>query len=154
LSTPLVSLLLEARGHRGGMIGLMGATPALASLIGAAALPWVMRHLPADLLLFIGLGLTALGLMPMGLTTSLPAWFAMRFVFGLGLGTVFVITEAWISRIAPEDKRGRLIGLYGTVLAIGFAAGSGMLGVTGTAGGAPFVAAGALIVIAVVPLFW
>src|SRR5204862_3428290 len=123
-------------------------------LLGAALLPWVMRHLPADLLLFIGLGLTALGLMPMGLTASVPVWFALRFVFGLGLGTVFVITEAWISRIAPEDKRGRLIGLYGTVLAIGFAGGSGVLGLTGTAGAAPFLAAGALIAIAGLPLLW
>ena len=154
LSTPLVSLLLEERGYPGGVIGLIGATPALASLLGAALLPWTMRHLPADLLLFVGLALTAVGLMPMGLTSSLGAWFAMRFVFGLGLGTVFVITEAWISQIAPEHKRGRLIGLYGTVLALGFAAGSGVLGLTGSAGAAPFIAAGALIVIAVLPLFW
>ena len=154
LSLPLFSLLLESRGHDSGIIGANGAMPAVAGLIGAALLPLAMRRMPIEWLLYGGLAVTAIGLMPLAFTESLPAWFALRFVFGLGLTVLFVVTEVWLSHIAPEAQRGRLVGLYSTLLAAGFATGPGLLAVTGTQGFAPFIAGLGLIVLATLPLLW
>jgi MFS family permease len=38
---------------------------------------------------------------------------AARLVLGAGEGTVFTAGSAWIVDLAPEDRRGRVIGLYG-----------------------------------------
>ena len=152
LSMPLFSLLLENRGHASGIIGWNGAVPAVAGLIGSALLPLAMRRISIEWLLYAGLAVTAIGLMPLAFTESLPAWFALRFVFGLGLTVLFVVTEVWLSHIAPEAQRGRLVGLYSTVLAAGFALGPALLAVTGTAGLAPFLAGGGLILLAALPL--
>lgn len=152
LSMPLFSLLLENRGHGSAIIGWNGAVPAVAGLIGAALLPYAMRRMSIESLLYAGLAVTALGLMPLAFTEALPTWFVLRFVFGLGLTMLFVTTEVWLSHIAPEAQRGRLVGLYSTVLAAGFALGPALLALTGTVGLAPFIAGGGLILAAAVPL--
>lgn len=154
LSGPLISLLLEADGHSSATIGWNGAMPAIAGLIGAALMPAAMRRIPAGWLMFGGLAVTAAGLLPMALTGSLAAWFALRFLLGLGLTVLFIVTEAWLSQIAPEAQRGRLIGLYSTTLAIGFALGPGVLGLTGVHGPAPFLAAAAILLLPIVPFAW
>lgn len=154
LGLPLISLLLESRGHGSATIGWNGALPAVAGMLGAALLPRIMQRVSAVRLLYAGLAITAIGLLPMALTESLPAWFALRLLFGLGLTVVFVVTEAWISRIAPEARRGRLIGLYSTVLACGFALGPGVLALTGVHGPAPFLAAAAMLALAALPLLF
>jgi len=154
LSGPLISLLLEARGHDSTTIGWNGAMPAIAGLIGAALMPAAMRTVSAGRLMFGGLAVTALGLLPMALTDSLPVWFGLRFLLGLGLTVVFIVTEAWLSQIAPEAQRGRLIGLYSTTLALGFALGPGLLGLTGVHGAAPFIAAAVILLLPILPFAW
>ncbi len=48
-------------------------------------------------------------LLPLGIGGLLLA----RLVLGAGEGTVFTAGSAWIVDLAPEDRRGRVIGLYG-----------------------------------------
>ncbi len=48
-------------------------------------------------------------LLPFGVASLIAA----RFVLGAGEGTVFTAGSAWIVDIAPPDRRGRVIGLYG-----------------------------------------
>jgi MFS family permease len=48
-------------------------------------------------------------LLPLGL----PGLILARLVLGAGEGTVFTAGSAWIVDLAPPDRRGRVIGLYG-----------------------------------------
>jgi MFS family permease len=48
-------------------------------------------------------------LLPLGI----PGLIAARLVLGAGEGTVFTAGSAWIVDLAPPDRRGRVIGLYG-----------------------------------------
>jgi MFS family permease len=48
-------------------------------------------------------------LLPLGV----PGLIAARLVLGAGEGTVFTAGSAWIVDLAPPDRRGRVIGLYG-----------------------------------------
>jgi MFS family permease len=80
------------------------------------------------------------------------AWFPLRFVFGAALGTIFVLSEYWINAAAPPARRGFVMGIYATVLATGFAAGPLLLLMTGTHGAAPYLAGGAIALLALIPL--
>ena len=61
----------------------------------------------------LGSILVALGgfmyLLPLGV----PGLIAARLVLGAGEGTVFTASSAWVVDLAPPERRGRVIGLYG-----------------------------------------
>jgi MFS family permease len=88
-------------------------------------------------------------LLPFGV----PGLIAARLLLGAGEGTVFTAGSAWIVDIAPPERRGRVIGLYGLAVWAGLSVGpllgelllnaSGYTAVWLFAGAAPL--AGALI---------
>jgi len=88
-------------------------------------------------------------LLPLGV----PGLIAARLLLGAGEGTVFTAGSAWIVDIAPPQRRGRVIGLYGLAVWSGLSVGpllgellltaSGYTAVWIFAGAAPLV--GALI---------
>ena len=58
-------------------------------------------------------------LLPLGIAGLIGA----RLVLGAGEGTVFTAGSAWIVDLAPEDRRGRVIGLYGLAVWAGLSVG-------------------------------
>ena len=58
-------------------------------------------------------------LLPLGIAGLIGA----RLVLGAGEGTVFTAGSAWIVDLAPEDRRGRVIGLYGLAVWSGLSVG-------------------------------
>ncbi len=73
-------------------------------------------------------------------------------MLGAAIGTLFVLSEYWISSAANPERRGFIMGAYATALALGFAIGPLMLGVTGTQGLLPYAATGLLILLGGLPL--
>ena len=62
-------------------------------------------------------------------------------------------SEAIINELADDDWRGRIIGIYGSAGAAGFALGPLILLITGTEGLLPFLITALIVVAASVPLF-
>lgn len=54
---------------------------------------------------------------------GLPALIASRFALGAGEGTVFTAGAAWVVDIAPPERRGRIVGLYGLAVWTGLSLG-------------------------------
>jgi MFS family permease len=71
----------------------------------------------------LGSALVAIGgfmyLLPLGV----PGLIAARLVLGAGEGTVFTAGSAWIVDLAPVERRGRVIGLYGLAVWAGLSIG-------------------------------
>ena len=65
-------------------------------------------------------------------------WFPLRLLFGFAGAGMFVGSEIWINALAPDHLRGRVIGIYSTCLALGFAAGPFLIDWFGTVGFTPF----------------
>ena len=63
-------------------------------------------------------------------------------------------SEAVINELVEDDWRGRIIGMYGSAGAAGFALGPVVLILTGTEGLLPFIVTAAFIGVASLPLFW
>lgn len=150
LTGPLLNLILEERGISGTLIGLNSAMTGLGALLITPFVPRMVGRWGAVLLIYISLLGSAIALLALKAIDSFAAWFLIRFLLGSAIVILFVISEIWINQIADDSNRGRLLGLYASFISAGFGFGPLLIGVTGTDGWAPFIAAAAMIVIAAI----
>lgn len=151
-SMPFLALVLAGQGVPPAMIGLNSAIPSLAGLIATPFIPKLMQHVPANRLVVISLILAAMAMIGCYLVQNYWAWFPLRAVIGASITIAFVISEIWINALADEKTRGRIMGVYGAVLAIGFAAGPVVLFLAGSEGFLPFGLIAGLALTACVPV--
>lgn len=152
LTIPLISFGLEAKGASAILIGLNGAAGAVAAMVTAPLTPRLVALLGLRWAALLGLALSAVSVAGFYLLEGLPAWFVLRFLLGISLTTLFVLSEFWIVATAPDDRRGLVMGIYATVLSLGFATGPTILAVTGTVGLAPYLAGIALFFVGAIPI--
>lgn len=150
--TPLISLTLEARGIDGAIIGIVVAAQPVGTIIAAGFVPRLLHRFgTADTILVCGLvSVLMAALLPV--LTSVPAWLMLRLVAGLAAAGPWIVTETWINAIATEGGRGRIVGLYGSVMAAGFVVGPVLLTAVGIEGTAPFAAFTLLLAVALLPI--
>ncbi len=152
LGLPLLSLVMEARGDSGWEIGLNTAMAGISSMAVTPFVTPLARRVGAARLLIVSIVATALSFPLFHLFPSLAAWFALRVVFHAGAAAAFVLSEFWINTFAPAARRGLVMGVYATVLSVGFGVGPIILSFTGTEGAAPFLVGAAILLVAVVPV--
>jgi MFS family permease len=80
-------------------------------------------------------------------------WFPLRFFFHGAITTLFILSEFWINAASPPSKRGLVLGIYATLLALGFALGPLLYSLIGSEGILPFLVAGGAILLSAVPIF-
>ncbi|MFQ5535305.1 MAG: MFS transporter [Sphingomonadales bacterium] len=134
LTLPLLAIILEQRGVPASVIGMNSAMPALALLITTPFVPRMLRAFGAFPFLVANLVIAGGTLLALKWFDNLAIWFVLRFILGTSLGGLFTVGEAWINAIAPEDKRGRVMGLYSALLSAGFGLGAAMFRFTGVEG--------------------
>ena len=152
LTLPLLSLEMERMGASASVNGANTAIAGLASLIAVPFVPRLAARLGIGRLLAGAIIVSMLALLSFKLFFDIAAWFPIRFAFAAALGTLFVLSEYWIAAAAPPARRGMVMGIYATVLALGFATGPALLGLLGTQGWAPYLAGIALFALAGLPL--
>jgi MFS family permease len=152
LGMPLLSIILETRGHSASMIGLNTAVAGLASIAAAPlATPLAVRFgVVWTMLAMIVAG--ALAFVGFYFATALWMWFPLRVVLHIALTVLFILSEFWISTSAPPEKRGFVLGIYATVLSLGFAAGPWLFSQMGSSGFLPFGAVFVLVMLATFPV--
>jgi MFS family permease len=126
---PLVSESLKRDGYDSVMIGVNSAMLPLA----------VMLMGPLGVLLFPAL-------------PNYYAWCAIRFVIGLASAIHWITSETWINLMATSRSRGRIMGIYASVMAGGFALGPMVINFTGIDGWLPFGAVSVALVAALLPM--
>ena len=139
LSYPLLALLLEDMGVSTGLIGLNAAMTPLGIIVSSPFIPPLARRFGAWYLCIFSLCLAAGLLLLLGLFKNVTIWFGLRFLLGIANSIIFITSEAWINQLAEPGIRGRIIGLYGTIAAAGFALGPLALAVIGSQGWLPFL---------------
>ncbi|KQV18284.1 hypothetical protein ASC97_29960 [Rhizobium sp. Root1203] len=157
LTYPLLSFVLERQGTSPGLIGLSAAMTPLGFIVSAPFIPALVRRVGGARLAILCSVLAALSLIAIGWTQEVWAWMPLRFLLGFFANPLYVISETWLLTIAPAPRRGRIMGLYSSVVSGGFALGPLSLGLVGTEDWPPFVIGVVafllcgLIVLAVVP---
>jgi MFS family permease len=152
LGVPLLSVILESRGHSASMIGMNTAVAGLASIAAAPiATPLALRlGVVRTILLMIATG--ALAFVGFYFAPSFWMWFPLRALLHFALTVLFILSEFWISASAPPRRRGFVLGIYATVLSLGFAFGPWLFAQMGSAGFLPFGVAFALVLLAALPV--
>ena len=151
LSIPLLSLRMEAAGYSARAIGLQTAMGAIATFIGAPLVPQMIKRLGMRPFLLLSIVTGIICLLGFGLIDTMDYWYPLRLIYGAAITGIFVAGEFAINALAPEGRRGMIMGIYGTALGLGFATGPAVLTVTGIAGMAPFVAGAVLFGTAAIP---
>ncbi len=152
LTVPLLSLEMERMGISSTWIGINTAVAGVASIIAVPFVPRIAARLGMGRMIAMCIVTVIASLLAFKAIPDFLAWFAIRFVFSAALGALFVLSEFWISALAPPERRGMVMGIYATVLALGFAAGPAVLAAVGTTGWPPYLAGAALLSLASVPL--
>ncbi|MEZ5872288.1 MAG: MFS transporter [Nitratireductor sp.] len=151
LSFPLLSILMEQRGYSSTLIG---TNTAMAGIAAMAAVPFVnpvARRIGLVNTLVLSAIIAALSLAGFFFFPDIRAWFALRITFHGAITASFVLSEYWINSSVPAHKRGFILGIYATVLSIGFAAGPALLAAMGSKGFLPFAVGIAIILLSLLP---
>ncbi|MFC0194980.1 MFS transporter [Aureimonas pseudogalii] len=153
LGLPLLSVILEQRGTSPTMIGVNTAVAGLASLLAAPLVTPIARRIGVHTTMLVSI--VAAGLAAIGFYVFVPlwTWFPLRLVFHFAITAMFVLSEFWINAACPPGRRGLILGIYATVLAMGFALGPFLFSVVGSAGFLPFGIGAGVIFAAAIPLF-
>lgn len=161
-----VAILLLGNGLLGTLLGLRagleGFAPALTGAVMSAYFGgFVVGSLTGPLLIartghiraFAVLAALAAAAAPLYAYLPHPlAWMALRFVSGLAVMGLYMVVESWLNSVAPRELRGRVFGTYMTVNLLAMAGGQGLVALAPIATPAPFVLAGVLLTLSLVPV--
>jgi MFS family permease len=152
LTFQLLPLLMEERHVPAWIMGLNAAMSPLGTIAAGPLLPRLVARIGSKRLVYAVTAGVILSLAAFKLTQSLAAWFIIRFVFGLAAGALFSISEAWILTSAEKGTRGRIMGLYTSILGITFAIGPLIVPFTGVDGWLPWLIGIACVALSALPL--
>ncbi|PYE89696.1 MFS transporter [Phyllobacterium leguminum] len=152
LGIPLLSVLLEARGYSASLIGANTAVAGLASIAAAPLAAPIAGRFGVVRTILTMLLLGGFAFLGFHFFQSLWAWFLLRIALHFALTVLFVLSEYWINASAPPEKRGLVLGIYATMLSLGFAAGPWLFSQIGSAGMLPFGVGFAIIMLAAIPV--
>lgn len=152
LGMPLLSVILESRGHSASMIGLNTAVAGIASIAGAPLATPVATRLGVAWAMLLMIAMGALAFVGFHFAPAFWMWFPLRVALHMSLTILFILSEFWISASAPPSRRGLVLGVYATVLSLGFAAGPWLFAHVGSTGFLPFGVTVALVTVAAVPV--
>ena len=149
---PLIALILEHGGAPSFEIGAITSASTIAVILLGPFYPRAIAWLGLRHAIVAGTALAVAVLLLMPLLTSAGAWFALRFVTGCALGLAWIASEIWLNRLATDESRGTIMGVYATAFALGVVAGPLMLQLTGTAGWPPFCVGALALALTAAPL--
>lgn len=138
LTFPLISLVLEARGVAGSLIGLNAATYAAGAIMSVLTIDRLTARVRGNRLIVAALFGCSIGLAAFAMTDCLPIWFIARFAIGFCASLISILSGAWLNTATPDRIRGRISGLYGAGMCAGFAAGPLAIPLLGTTDGSAF----------------
>ncbi len=138
LSYPLLALILDSMGIGTALIGLNAAMTPLGIIVSSPLIPPLARRFGAWSMCVLSFCLAAVLLILLAILKDVTIWFVLRFFLGVVNTVIFITSEAWINQLAPQQIRGRIIGVYTTAAAAGFALGPLIIALIGSQGWLPF----------------
>lgn len=156
VALPLVPLALERQGADHLTIGVVVAAWGIGMLAFGTRIPQLAARFGAVPLIVVSVVVGSAVTAAYTLTSSPVAWFVLSLLHGLAGGVPWVVSEIWMNVVVEEERRGRVMGLYAMLVALGLALGPLVLLVTGVYGPTPFLTCAGLALLVAVPLlpYW
>ena len=156
VAMPLVPLALERQGADKLTIGIVAAGWGLGMLATASHIPRLAARFGAVPFILASVVAGSALTVAYTLTEGPVAWFALTLLHGAVSGVPWVVSEIWMNVVVEESRRGRVMGIYATMVALGMALGPFVLQLVGVYGPAPFLTSAALALLVALPLlpYW
>ncbi|MEZ5773176.1 MAG: MFS transporter [Hyphomicrobiaceae bacterium] len=151
---PLLSLIMEREGVSPEVIGINSAMQPIGILFAGFVIPPAVRAFGARPVVLAAAVLAALIVLTYPFAPIFWGWFGLRVLHGLAVATLFSISEAWVVQYADGAYRGRIVAIYGSVLAVSFGLGPTVIYLAGTEGILAFVIGSCVLLAATVPIFF
>lgn len=139
LMIPATSLILAERGVSASVIGIFAAVPWGMVLLSTPILPRVIARMGVVQAYRYATILAVAAVLGFYFIDSVPVWFLLNAIFGIGLGVRWLIADSWVAATAGYGNRGRIIGIYETMLGSSIACGPLIVTLVGTDEGRPFL---------------
>jgi MFS family permease len=152
LTLQLLPLLMEREGFAAWVMGANAAMGPIGILVAGPFLPRIISRVGSKRAIAAALVVLVAALLAFRLAPSIWLWFPIRFLFGVAAGTLFTVSEAWVLTFSGDGSRGRVMGLYTSVLAVTFSIGPLILPLTGIDGWMPWLICVACVVASLLPL--
>jgi MFS family permease len=156
VALPLVPLALERQGADNLTIGIVAAGWGIGMLATASHIPRLAARFGAVPFILASVVAGSVLTVAYTLTEGPVAWFVLTVLQGAVGGVAWVVSEIWMNVVVEEKRRGRVMGIYATMVALGMALGPFVLQVTGVYGPAPFLTCAGLALLVALPLvpYW
>lgn len=132
--TPLLLLRLKDGGVSTAMAGLFAATGWVGIFLVTPLASAVTQRLGRRPTLWLSAALPVCTAAGFGLTDHLPTWFLLNLAAGMAGGLRWVLAEAIVAEFAPPHRRGRMVGLFETMVGTTFVIGPALLAAVGSTG--------------------
>jgi MFS family permease len=142
---PILSVMLERDGVSTTLIGLNASMAMIAAVLAGPFVPRIARRLGIYHTMILGLALLLVGIMLLPVVRELNAWFAFRFILGIGMVIHWSLIMTWLNTIVSEKNRGLALGINGALWGLGYAFGPVLIKSIGLNGLTPFLISGAAI---------
>ncbi len=149
---PFLTLVLERRGVEEIVVGANSAAGSLGIVALAPFVPRIVQRFGMAASVTGGLLVSTVALLLLGVFESLWAWFLLRPLVAGGTVIQWVVSETWMNAISTSRDRGRVMAVYVTAVAAGFAVGPVLLAVVGVDGWLPYLLFGAGILFSAAPM--
>jgi MFS family permease len=152
LTLQLQPLIMDARGIPAWLIGVNTAAGALGVFLAGPLLPRLIAAIGARRVALISILVIIACLAAMAVLPPPWWWFGFRFFLGAAIGSLFTVSETWVLTVATDKNRGRIMGLYTSMLSVTFAVGPVILPFTGIEGLMPWLICIAFVTLGLIPL--
>ena len=156
VNIPLVPLALEQQGHDKLTIGIVSAAWAVGMLAFGTRIPQLAARFGAVPAIVGSVVIGALINCAFTVTSGPVAWAVLSFLHGVIGGVPWVVSEIWMNVVVEEHRRGRVMGIYAALVALGLALGPLVLQAVGVYGPTPFLTGAGLSLLVAIPLlpYW
>ena len=149
VTTPLA---LDHMGASAFGVGVVAAVFSAGFMLGAWFAPDLVRQVGHIRAYSAAAAIYAVGILGMSLAFDPVSWGFLRFAQGAGSAVMFTAAESWIADSTPRSKRGGVMGLYQLLLKVAMSMGPLLVLDHAPDDIKPFVWAGLLMVLAILPL--
>ncbi|WP_028744831.1 MFS transporter [Rhizobium mesoamericanum] len=153
LGLPLLSIILEKRGIPSTLIGLNTAMAGIAAMAAAPVTTKLAHKYGVAPTMIWAVVISAISALGFYYARDFWMWFPLRFAFHGATTTLFILSEFWINAASPPSKRGFVLGIYATVLSLGFAGGPLLFSILGSDGILPFAVGAGAVLLAAIPIY-
>lgn len=152
LQGALLGVRAETAGFNSTITGLVLGLYYLGYVAGSAWVPGMIRNV-GHIRVFSALASVASATVVIhGIWVSPLPWMFLRFVTGVCVAGLFIVSESWLHDVSTSRTRGSLLAVYNSVVTAGLAVGSLLLNVADIAGFVLFVIGSVVLSVAAVPV--